>query len=263
MNIHETAIIAPGAKVGHNVTIGARAMVGENVEIGNNCKIEPGVIIEGWTTIGPNCHIYPYTVIGTPPQDLKFGGEETKVVIGSDNTIREFVTINRATAHGGGETTIGSHNFIMAYAHIAHDCSLGDHNILANAATLAGHIIVEDHVSIGGLSGIHQFVNLGRYAFIGGCSAVSQDILPFSLAVGNHAMIHGLNVIGLQRQGFSTERLNILKQAFRIFFRSTMNRSQAVDHIKNTFEITPDIEHLLTFIEKSSRGIAKGIKPKS
>lgn len=263
MTIHPTACIAPGAQIGDRVTIGPHAVIGENVSIGEECTIGTGAVIDGWTTLGPRNRVSPYVVIGTPPQDLKFTGEKSSVAIGEGNTFREFVTINRATHHGGGVTRIGDNNFIMAYAHIAHDCTLGNNNIMANASSLAGHITVQNNCSIGGLTGVHQFVNIGSYCFVGGCSAVSQDILPFALAAGNHAVILGMNVIGLKRQGFTSERLDLLKKAYRILFRSQYNRTQAVKHIKETFETTPDIELLLNFIAGSQRGFAKGAKPKA
>ncbi|MBN2382907.1 acyl-ACP--UDP-N-acetylglucosamine O-acyltransferase [bacterium] len=262
MSIHPTASIAKGAQLGNGVSIGPMVSIGQNVEIGDDCSIGQGVSIEGWTKIGPRTQVFAYSVLGTPPQDLKFSGEKTELEIGSDNTIREFVTINRATGHGGGVTHLGNHNFIMAYAHIAHDCSVGNHVILANAATLAGHITVEDHVSIGGLTGVHQFVNIGRYAFIGGCSAVSQDIVPYALAAGNHARILGLNLVGLKRQGFSEEQLTALKKVYRVLFRTHHNRSLALAYIQENCEMTPEVKHVLDFIQNSQRGFAKGITSK-
>lgn len=263
MSIHPTAIVSEGAQIGENVVIGPYAIIGENVVIGDECVIGSGSVIDGWTTLGPRNKISPHVVIGTPAQDLKFSGEKTVVEMGADNTIREFVTINRGTGHGGGITKIGSHNFLMACSHVAHDCQVGDYNIFANAATIAGHIIVEDYVTIGGLSGVHQFCQLGSYSFIGGCSAVSQDILPFALANGNHAIINGLNIIGLQRKGFSEERLNVLKKAYRFLFRAKLNKKDALQKIKEELEQTEDIQHLVRFIEKSQRGYSKGLKPKT
>jgi len=262
MEIHPTAIIARGAKIGERVSIGPQVSIGENVEIGDDCIIGQGVHIEGWTKIGPRNRISSYAVLGTPPQDLKFADEKSELIIGADNKIHEFVTINRATTHGGGFTQVGNHNFIMAYVHIAHDCLVGDHVILANAATLAGHVIVEDNVSIGGLTGVHQFVSIGRYAFIGGCSAVSQDIVPYALAQGNHARILGLNLVGLKRQGFSAEQLEHLKQVYRVLFRTHQNRSLAMAFIKENLVLSDEVQHVIAFIEKSRRGMAKGIQPK-
>lgn len=256
MSIDKSAFIHKNAIIGKNVTIAHNAVIGEFVEIEDNCTINAGVVIDGWTKIGKNNKISPYAVIGTPPQDLKFADEKSFLKIGENNIIREFVTINRGTSHGGGETKIGNNNMIMAYAHVAHDCQVGDYNILANAATLAGHVIVENHISVGGLSGVHQFVKIGSFAFIGGCSAVTQDVLPFALAAGNHASIYGFNVIGLQRKGFSKERISIIKKAYKFLFRSKLNVSQAVEKIKSDLEKTEDIKHILSFIESSDRGIA-------
>ncbi len=204
MKIHKTAIVHKKAKIGKGVSIGPYTIVGENVEIGNGCQFGPSCFLDGWTKIGKNCRIIGQSAIGTPPQYLGYKGEKTKVIIGENNIIREFVTINRGTKEGGEETRIGNNCFLMAYVHIAHDCQIGDGVTLANVATLAGHVTVEDYAIIGGIVPIHQYVRIGTHAMIGGASRVPKDVVPYTLSAGIPLRVSGINVIGLKRHGFST-----------------------------------------------------------
>ncbi len=255
--IHPTAVIHPKAEIGEDVKIGPFSLIGEHVKIGRGTEVSSHGVIEGWTDIGEDCRIFPFATIGMIPQDLKFGGEKSRIQIGCRNTIREYVTINRGTTGGGGVTTIGNDNLLMAYAHIAHDCHVGDHVVLANAATLAGHITVQDYASVGGLVGVHQFVKIGRYTFIGGCSAVSLDVPPFVTASGNRVKLYGLNVVGLKRRGFSEERLVLLKKAYQILFRSRQTVMDAIKKVRNELTDSPDAQELATFIETSERGVCR------
>jgi UDP-N-acetylglucosamine acyltransferase len=254
---HPTAIIHEKAELGDGVEIGPYSIIGEHVKIRRGTRIASHVVIEGWTLIGEDCQIFPFATIGTIPQDLKFKGEESRIVVGDRNAIREYVTIHRGTAGGEGVTTIGSDNLLMAYVHVAHDCRIGNRVILANAATLAGHVTVQDHAVIGGLVGVHQFTAIGRHAFIGGCSCVTQDVPPFVHATGNRVQLYGLNTVGLKRSGFSEERLEKLKKAYRILFRSKLTMKEAIRKVRKELADSPDVEEMASFIEKSERGICR------
>jgi UDP-N-acetylglucosamine acyltransferase len=255
--IHKTAIIEPGSEFGEGVEIGAYSVIGSQVTIGAHTKIGSHVIIKGPTYIGKNCTISPFSSLGDIPQDLKYKGEETKLIIGDNNVIREYVTINRGTAEGEGKTVIGNNNFLMAYSHIAHDCTISNFVIMANSATLAGHIMIEDFAVIGGLVAIHQFVKVGRNAFIGGCSAVPQDVPPYCLAVGNRARLYGLNLIGLKRHNFSPQTLKNLKDAYRIILRSGLSLKEALQQVEQKITNSPEVNHFIEFIKKSKRGILR------
>ncbi len=257
MGIHRTAIVHKKAKISKEVSIGPYTIVGENVEIGYGCQIGPHVFLDGWTKIGKNCKILAQSAIGTPPQYLEYKGEKTRVVIGENNIIREFVTINRGTKEGGGETKIGNNNFLMAYVHIAHDCRIGDGVTLANVATLAGHVTVEDYAVVGGIVAVHQYVRIGAYAMIGGFSPVRKDIIPYIIGAGDPLRVSGINTIGLKRHGFSRKEISILKEAFRLIFRSKLNLSRATEKIEQELEKTDSIKHLLEFLRTSKRGICK------
>jgi UDP-N-acetylglucosamine acyltransferase len=258
VEIHPTAIVHSGAKLAPDVMVGPFSIVGEHVKIGRGTRLLSHVYIEGRTEIGERCQLYPFASIGTPPQHLQYRGEPTRVVIGDDNILREYVTVNRATALEGGVTTIGNHNLLMAYVHVAHDCHLGNHLIMANAATLAGHITIGDHAIIGGLVGIHQFVRIGAYVMIGGCSAVGQDIPPFVRAAGGYrARLYGVNSIGLQRQGFSTERIAALKQAYEVLFRSGHRMAEAIKRARDEFRESKDVMELVAFLEGTKRGVCR------
>lgn len=252
--IHPTAIISKKAKIASGVQIGPYSIIEDNAEIDSGCEIGAFCRITGNTRIGKNNKIFSHTVIGSPPQDLKYKGEKTTVEIGENNIIREFVTINPGTAQSG-VTKIGNNNLLMAYVHIAHDCEIGNGVIIANAGTLAGHVKIEDKVIIGGLTGVHQFVRLGKYAIVGGCSKVVQDVPPFSMVDGHPVSIKGLNIEGLKRAGFKSERINSLKKAFRILFFSRHPLTKALRILTSEMEITPEIEYLIEFIKSSSRGI--------
>ena len=259
--IHPTAIIHPQAELGKSVSVGAYSIVEQGVRIGEGTRIEPFARIQGPTTLGAGNRIHSYACIGGPPQDLKYNDEPTVLEIGDDNTIREYVTIHRGTVGGGGVTKMGSGCLIMAYAHIAHDCILGDEVILANAATLAGHVTVHHKVVVGGLSAVHQFVRIGESAYIGGMTGVAQDVPPFMLVAGERGWLHGLNVIGLRRQGFTRDELSTLKQAYQIIWRSGLGREEALQEAKKN--LNPGnhrLAQLIDFVESSSRGI---ISPKN
>lgn len=255
--IHPSAIIYPGAKIDKNVTICPNCVIGPNVNIGSGVIIGACTVIDGYTTIGKNCRIFSHVVLGTEPQDLKFTGEKTYLVIDQNTTIREFVTINRGTGGGGGTTKIGKGCFLMAYSHVAHDCCLGKNVILSNAVNLAGHIHIADHAIIGGVSAVHQFVSIGEYAFIGGCSAVAMDVPPYVIAVGNRARFLKVNNIGLTRNGFSKETIDIIKKVYRYIISSKMNITQALEAIEKDIPPTPETEKIKDFIRSSKRGICK------
>jgi len=257
LEIHPTAIVHPRASIADGVKVGAYSLIGENVQIGNDTVIESHVVVEGWSEIGERCHLFPFVSIGAPPQHLRYRGEPTRVIIGNDNVIREFVTINRATAGGGGETVLGQGNFIMAYSHIAHDCRVGNQVIMANASTLAGHIEVEDFAIVGGLVAVHQFVRVGCYAIIGGASAVPKDVPPYMCASGNRAQMFGLNTVGLKRHHFPETTMSALKQAYRIIFRSHITLTKAIEKVQAEVPDLPEIRHLLDFLKSSKRGICR------
>jgi len=241
-----------------DVVIGPGAVIGPDVELGDEVEVGAYTIIDGHTRIGARCRISSHTVIGTAPQDLKYAGEPTRVTIGEENVIREFVTINRGTAGGGGETRIGDRNLIMAYCHVAHDCHVGNEVVLANAATLAGHVTVMDHAVIGGLSGFHQFTRVGCYAIVGGCSAVSQDVVPYSMAVGNRARLRGINAVGLRRHGFSAGAIAAIKRVVTELIRSEMNTRALVAWMEEFAGDHPEIAEMVAFIRGSRRGICRG-----
>jgi UDP-N-acetylglucosamine acyltransferase len=258
-SIDQRAAVHAGAQIGHDVTIGPFAVIGEHVKIGDGCTIGPHAVFDGWTEIGEGCEFSAGVSIGSPPQDLKYQGEETHVVIGRRNVFREYVTVNRGTVGGGGLTTIGDDCFLMAYAHVAHDCRLGNHVIFANCATLSGHVTIGDHAFIGGLAAIHQFVRIGAQCMIGGCSGVAQDVPPYALVNGDRAKVYGLNKVGLQRRNFSPESMKALSRAFRILFRSKLSLKHALAKIKDELQCCAEIDHLVEFIECSERGICSGV----
>ena len=255
--IHETAIISPNARIGSDCYIGAFSIIGGEVVLGNGVRIESHVVIDGKTEIGDETHIYPFVSIGLAPQDLKYAGEATETRIGRRNQIREFVTIHRGTAGGGGVTEIGDDNLLMAQAHVAHDCRLGNEIIMANAATLAGHVTIEDRANVGAYSGVHQFCRVGREAFIGGYSVVVKDALPFAISQGNHAKCYGLNRVGMRRRGYAKETIEKLHHAFHLLLSSKLNTTQAVEKIKEDVKDCAEVDLLVNFIETSQRGVVK------
>jgi UDP-N-acetylglucosamine acyltransferase len=258
MNIHPTAIVDPGAKIASSCTVGPYCVIGPQVELGEGCCLISHVTMEGPSRIGAENKFFPFSSIGLAPQDISYGGEPTRLEMGSRNQIREFVTINRGTQKGGGITRIGSSALIMAYAHVAHDCSIGDHVILANAATLGGHVTVEDWAVVGALCPVHQFVRIGKHAYIGGGTTITRDVLPFSkTAAERNTHAYGLNAIGLERRGFSKERIVELHHAFKVLLASKLNTSQALEKLKSESKIGEDVQLLINFIEASERGVIK------
>jgi len=257
MNIHPTAIVSPDAHLEEGVEVGPYTIIGADVHIGKNTIIGSHVVVEDHTDIGEDCRIFQFSSLGGAPQDLKFKGEKTRLIVGNHNTIREFVTINRATSADIGVTIIGNHNLLMAYCHVAHNCKLGNHIVMANAATLAGHIHVEDFAIIGGLTGIHQFTRIGAHSIIGGASAVTKDIPPYIMAAGNHAKPYGLNTVGMKRRGFKEETIMALKDAYRLIFRSSLLLTVAIERVKNEVADTSEVRHFIDFIQKSERGIIR------
>jgi UDP-N-acetylglucosamine acyltransferase len=256
--IAETAVISPDAVLAPDVEVGPYAIIGPHVTVGAGSSIGPHVRIDGPTTIGERNRFVGQASIGTEPQDLKFKGERTELRIGSDNVIREFVTINRGTVGGGGITTIGSHNFFMAYSHVAHDCIIGSHTIFANNATLAGHVEVGDYTTVGAFSAVHQFCRVGDHAFIGGGSICTQDVLPYVKTVGNRpAKTYGINNIGLERKGFQKETIEALQRAYRILTRSKLRLQDALDRIEAELSFHSEVRYFAEFIRASQRGVIR------
>jgi UDP-N-acetylglucosamine acyltransferase len=256
--IHPTAIIDPKAEISGGVEIGPYSIVEKGVFIGEGAKIGPHVVIREGTQIGKRCQIFQFASIGEAPQAFFYRGEKTSLLIGDENIVREFATLHRGTIKGGGKTVIGNNNYFMAYSHVAHDCQIGNQVLLANGATLAGHILIEDHASIGGLSAIHQFCRIGTHALISGLTGVPLDIPPYMLAAGSRAKLFGLNIIGLKRHRFSDETLRSLKKAYRIIFRSGLTLEKAMRRIgEDEIYQTPEVQHLLQFIQHSKRGISR------
>lgn len=255
--IHPTAVVDAGARLDDGVVVGPFTVVGPHVTVGEDTEIGPHVVLDGHTSIGRRCILTGQSSIGAPPQDLKYAGGPTRLEIGDDNVIREFVTLNRATEHGGGVTRIGSHGMFMAYAHVAHDCTVGNHVVMANAATLAGHVTIEDHAIVGGLVAIHQFVRIGESVILGGGAMVTLDVSPYCMAAGDRASLHGLNVIGLRRRGFSEDTIKALRSAYRALFQSGAKLRDALDRLRREFADEPRVQHLVRFIEGSERGICR------
>jgi UDP-N-acetylglucosamine acyltransferase len=256
VSIHPSAVVSAGAVVPESCTVGPFSTIGPNVVLGEDCNLISHVVLDGNTRIGARNVFYPFCSVGAAPQDLKYAGEPTETEVGDENTIRESVTISRGTVKGGGITRVGSKNLLMAYVHVGHDSQVGSHCILANAATLAGHVIIEDHATIGAFCPVHQFCTVGKYAFIGGGTIVTQDVLPFSLTSARREnKAFGINKIGLERRGFSAERLKTLQKAFRFLIAAKMNTSQALEKIRELHG--EDAELLADFIERSNRGVIK------
>ncbi|WP_457567559.1 acyl-ACP--UDP-N-acetylglucosamine O-acyltransferase [Desulfurobacterium sp.] len=254
VNIHRFAVVEKGAELDEDVIVGPFSYVGSEVKVGKGTVIKQGAVIEGKTTIGKDCTIYSAT-IGVPPQDLKYKGEPSEVVIGDRTVVREYVTIHRGTEGGGMVTRVGDDCLIMAYSHIAHDCRLGNHVILANVATLAGHVEVDDYAIIGGMTGVHQFVRIGKHAMIGGASAVGRDVPPYTVAIGNRAKLEGINIIGLKRRGFKRETIRALTTAFEMLFKTDEPLKVAIEKVKEEFGDVPEVVEMLKFIENSKRGV--------
>ncbi|HEY4816821.1 MAG TPA: acyl-ACP--UDP-N-acetylglucosamine O-acyltransferase [Candidatus Acidoferrum sp.] len=256
--VHEQAIVAASAKVGAGVRVDAYAVIGEHVELGEGCVLHSHAVVQGPSKIGRNNVFYPFCVVGGDPQDLRFKGERTELTVGDGNTFREYVTITRGTVSGGGKTTVGSGSLFLASAHVGHDSHVGDHTLFVNGATLAGHVTVEDYATIGFQSPVHQFCRIGRYAYVGASTVITQDVAPFSRVVTEReTKSYGVNTIGLERKGFSEERLKVLQRAFRLLLRSKMNTTQALAEMRKSLGDSEDVQELIRFIEAAERGIVK------
>ncbi|MDY6083897.1 MAG: acyl-ACP--UDP-N-acetylglucosamine O-acyltransferase [Dialister sp.] len=254
--IHDTAVIDPSAIIHKNTIIGPYAVIGPNCEIGEGTVIGAHAVIAKNVRMGRNNHIYPHCVIGEDPQDLKYTGEYSTVVIGDENLIREFCTVHRATGENC-ETRIGSHNMFQTYTHIAHNCDVGDYVVMSGYSGLAGHVVVEDHSVIGAKSGVHQFVKIGACAMVGGMSKIVQDVCPFTIVDGNPARVVGLNSVGLSRNQITPEVKSHLKKAYRLIFRSGLKLSEAIHEMEQELPSTPEIEHLLRFLRNCERGLCR------
>ena len=255
--IHETAIVSPKAEIDEGCHIGPYCTIGDGVTLASGVRLESHVVVDGKTAIGADTQIFPFVSIGLAPQDLKYAGEPTATEIGERNNIREFVTIHRGTAGGGGLTKIGNDNLFMAQAHIAHDCQVGNNVIMANAATLAGHVEIADRANVGAYSGVHQFCRVGLEAFVGGYSVVVKDAPPFAIIQGNHAKCYGLNKVGLKRRGYARETIEKLHHAYHLLLTAKLNTSQALERIKAEITDCVEVDVLVSFIESSKRGIVK------
>lgn len=255
--IHPTAIVDASARLAAGVSIGAYSVIGANVEIGSGTEIGPHVVISGPSKIGSANKIFQFSSIGDAPQDLKYAGEPTQLTIGDRNVIREYVTFNRGTASGIGETVIGNDNMFMAYSHVAHDCVVGDHTIFANAASLSGHVNVGDYTTLGGFTSVHQFTNIGERAFCGLGSVITRDIPPYTTAAGNRARVIGINKEGLKRKGFTPELIRALHQSFRELLKSRVAKTEAYEKLKPLCDQYPEVEAFVNFVRNSKRGIAR------
>ena len=253
--VDPTAEVHPSARIGEGTIVGANCTIGPEVTIGRRCRIDASVVIDGWTEIGDETHIFPMASIGLAPQDLKYRGERTRLTIGKRNTVREFATINRGTAGGGGHTSIGDDNLLMAYVHVAHDCHVGSHTIFGPHATLGGHVTVEDYSNVSAGSAVHQFCRVGKHGFIGGYSVVTKDALPFGRTIGSRpARIFGVNSVGLSRRGFTPDTIDQLKRAYRYLVHA--NTTHALEQIEADATLTsPEVRYLIEFIRSSQRGV--------
>ena len=256
--IHPQAIVAAGAKLGKGVKIGAFAVVGQEVVIGDGCVLHAHAVVQGPSKFGKNNVFHAFSVIGGDPQDYTFSGERVELVAGDGNIFREYVTVSRGTQKGGSKTLLGDGNFFLAYSHVGHDCRIGSHTLFVNGATLAGHVTVEDFVTVGAFCPVHQFCRIGRYAYIGASTVITQDVPPFSkIVTERETMNFGINAIGLERKGFSSERMQALKRAYRLLVRSKLNTSQALAEMKKSLGDSADVQELVKFIESAERGIVK------
>lgn len=256
VQIHSTAIVDPKAEVGAATIVGPYCVIGPNVVIGENCWLQHHITLEGPLRAGAGNKFYAYCSIGQRTQDLKYAGEPTYLEIGDENTFREFVTVNRGTK-SDGKTRIGSRGNFLAYSHIGHDCTVGNEVVFSNNGTLAGHVQVGDNAVMGGLTAVHQFCRIGRFAITGGCSKIVQDVPPFMIADGNPAEIRGVNLVGLERRNFSADRVKLIKEAFRLIYRSKYNTAQALEAVRKELSQTEEVREIVEFIEHSERGIIR------
>lgn len=255
--ISEHAIIHPSAKLGEGVSVGPGTIIGCDVEIGDGTWVGPHVIIQGPTVIGKNNKIFQFTSVGDEPQDITYQGEPTRLVIGNDNIIREFCMISRGTVKGGGLTSLGNHNFLMAYTHIGHDCVVGDHVIMVNYSALSGHVIVDDYANIGAYAAIHQFCHVGAYAFIARATYVTKDVLPYVMIAGHTTSACGINTVGLRRRGFSSVAIDCLRRAYKIIFRKGLTVQQAVSELLLLQNDCPEVLPMINALNQSTRGIVR------
>jgi UDP-N-acetylglucosamine acyltransferase len=255
--VHPTAIVAPSAELDADVSVGPYAVIGPHVCVGRGTTVGPHAMIEGHTTIGAENRIFQFAAIGAITPDLKYRGEDSQLIVGDRNTIREFTTLHPGTAVGGMITRVGNDNLLMPYTHVAHDCTVGDHNIMANGAQLGGHVSIENYVVVSALVGIHQFTKIGESVILGAGAMVAQDVAPFCNATGDRAVLYGLNVIGLRRRGFSEETIATLKRAYRIMFRSGHRVAAALARIRTDLPALPELERFVRFIERSERGVCR------
>jgi UDP-N-acetylglucosamine acyltransferase len=255
--VHPTAVIHSGARLHPTVQVGPYAVIGQHVQLGAGTIVGPHAVIEGRTRIGERNRIFQFASVGAQPQDLKYAGEDSELHIGDENLIREFTTLHKGTAGGGGVTRIGNGNLFMAYSHVAHDCQVGNGCVFANSATLGGHVEIGDHVILGGLSAVHQFTRIGRHAFVAGGSMVVMDVPPYCTAQGDRAELVGINSVGLARHGFSEEQIGQIKDAYRALFRSKLPLDEALDRLRAELGGSPEIEVLLAFVASSTRGLTR------
>jgi UDP-N-acetylglucosamine acyltransferase len=256
--IHPLARVSPSARLGENVRVGAFAVVGDEVELGDGCLLHEHARVSGPARLGRGNVIHPFASIGGDPQDLTYHGERTELVVGDENIFHEFVTVNRGTAKGGGVTRIGNRNLFMAYSHVAHDCVVGTGTVFVNGATLAGHVTVEDFATVGGFCPVHQFCRIGKYSYIAAHTVITQDVAPFSKVVApRDSRCYGANTIGLERHGFSRERIAAIERAYRLLLRSRLNTSQALERMRAELADSPDVMDLVRFIESAERGLTK------
>jgi UDP-N-acetylglucosamine acyltransferase len=256
--IDSRADISPSARIGNGAKIGPYAVVGDDVELGEGCILDHHASVQGPARFGRENHFFPFSAVGGDPQDLTFAGERVSLLAGDHNDFREFCTVSRGTKKGGGVTRLGSHNLIMAYAHIGHDCVVGDHTIFVNGATLAGHVTIEDYATIGNFSPVHQFCRVGRHSYIAAHTVITQDVPPFAkVAAPRNTTCYGVNSVGLARQGFSADRIEAIEKAFRLLLRSKLNTTQALEKMRGTLGDSEDVLTLIRFIESAERGLTK------
>jgi UDP-N-acetylglucosamine acyltransferase len=256
--IDPRALVSASAKLGQGVTVGAYAIVGDEVQLGDGCRLDPHAVVQGPTRLGVKNHVYAFAVVGGDPQDLTYKGERVMLEVGDENEFREFSSVNRGTVKGGGLTHVGSHNLVMSYAHIAHDCIIGNHTIFVNGATLAGHVTVEDYAQLGAFCPVHQFCRIGKYSYIAAHTVITQDVPPFSKIVAPRGTrCYGVNSVGLERQGFSPERVEFIEKAYRLLLRSKLNTTQALEKMRGTLSQSEDVLTLIRFVESAERGLTK------